>query len=171
MEDYIKVLEQIARREVFLEVIMVILCAAVIFGIWGSFIYQTVKKKGKKRMTNRKKRLRKRSIAKAVAINCLATIITTLLAVIGITFIEWGQNDFKADIEQKSFETYQGEYSIETSRTGRRYNQFVILESGESIRLDRIKHFWLLDGEYEGTVVYAKHSNIVVYIDKDKPTD
>lgn len=171
MENYISILEQIARRELILGIFGVVLCIAVVFGIWGSFIYRITKKIGKKRMTNKKKRERKRDIKKSIAVNCAATIVLFVFTIALFYLAQWDQNNYKKDIEQKSFETYHGEYNIETSRIGRRYHQHIVLENGDFVELDDIKHFWLKDGEYTGTVVYAKHSNLAVYIDNDKPTD
>lgn len=166
MENYISILEQIARRDLIFGIFGFVLCIAVVFGVWGSFFYRITKKTGKKRMTNKKKRERKRDILKSILVNFVATILMALFAIGFVSLSQWDQNNYKTDIEQKTFVTYQGDYSIETNRVGRRYHQYVVLPNGHNIRLDFIKHFWLKDGEYTGTVAYGKNSNIVVYIDK-----
>ncbi len=165
MESYISVLEGIALQDMLLTIIALILCSAVILGVWGSFIYR-ITKTTKKRMTNKKKRERKQDIRKSVIVNCAATVFTVVLTVSFISVSQLDHNNYKADIEQKSFITYQGEFSIETNRTGRRYHQYVVLPSGDSIRIASIKHFFLRDGEYTGTVAYSENCNILVYIDK-----
>lgn len=175
IENYISILEQIARRELIIGIFGFVLCIAIVFGVWGSFIYRITKKTGKKRMTNKKKRERKRDIKKSIAVNCAATVVMFAFTIALFYFVQWDQNNYKKDIEQKSFETYQGEYYIETNtfrrRTGFLSPRYVVFENRDSIRLDSYKFFEIDDGEYTGTVVYAKHSNLAVYIDNDKPTD
>lgn len=170
MEQYKTVLLESIRNEMIDTVVycvgLLVIIAAVLLSTY--FYYKRMKTKHPSMYHSKKQvKIRRQSIWAAVALTAICVGLCAFFCLSAV----WETADAKKDIAEGSYLTYTGSYyvrNLDLPGKGLLFNRCwyeVQFENGECA-YQYINSFseWLaiLEGSYEGTVVYGKNSRIVV---------
>ena len=167
--SYIETLEKVCRSELINTLFYSIILITITIAIW-IINYFYFKKKFKE---NNKKGYLK-GLKSAYKNSIKACIVVTLIFIaIAIVFVLLGYNSIdqiNKDIEQNSFEIYNGNYYVDYDFNAKSYPKYldVYLENGEVISVynkNFIEYLLTENGAHTGKVVYGKNSLIVVDMD------
>lgn len=139
MEQYEKILTQQLTGDAILTAIVILLFIAISIGLYVEY----------------KKLPKGQEKIELIVVFILVTCLVVGSSIYGVT----GISKVKKDIDNQDYVVYCGEYSLEIPAKGR---QFCYIYAGdERIKLRcRVENF--KEGTYNGYIVYAKNSLIVV---------
>ena len=171
MQNYIDVLNAVADKERGTVIVISVVAILLIAVIWTAILITFKKEKikyAKLYASNSEKKDRRKAVWASVAISVICIGLSVLLNLDTVNLI----SDIKRDISESSYITYTGEYYISTvvRSKQRLYDQWVTvdLDNGEYVFLymDGFKEYLQTEeGRYNGKLVYAENSLIVVEID------
>ena len=169
--EYTKVLEKVAKNEIFSTVFWMIVLLVIILVIWISnyFYYKKQKKKTLNFSSPKQVYARRKGFWASVALSVICFAMAALLCFGTVSRV----SDIQKDIEDEAFITYSGKYYV-TDNVGifdKLYSSKWVDVSFENddYALMRVDNFFELlsieQGAFDGKVVYGKNSLIVVELE------
>ena len=167
MEKYKELLEAVIRKELTVLIDLTVILALIVVFIWvWCFLYFKRMKKRNLRLYNTEKqtKARRQSVYASVALTAVCALLGTFFCFDTANIIA----DIKKDISLGEFITYDGRYFVDSD-----YMRYAPYDRWMSVDFDNGDYAYLYmdnifefikteEGEFEGSVVYAKNSLIVV---------
>jgi len=164
--NYIETLEKVCRSELintlFYSTILIIITIAI-WIINYFYFKKKFKEDNKKGYLKGLKKAYKNSIKACIVLTLVFVVIVIMFVSLGIYSI----GEINKDIEQNSFEIYNGNYYVDYDFNGKSYPKYldVYLENGEVVSVynkNYIDYLLTKNGAHTGKVVYGKNCLIVV---------